>query len=73
MNLAKFADIKKQLNLQDDNIYLYTTEEDGTVRLQLVNEYELFAEEGLQEVYSDEPEGLWEQCLEGQATRHHFD
>ncbi|MDJ0634099.1 MAG: hypothetical protein QNJ34_12990 [Xenococcaceae cyanobacterium MO_188.B29] len=28
------------------------------------DEYELLAEEGLQEVYDNEPEGLWEQCLE---------
>lgn len=28
------------------------------------NEYELLAEAGLKEVYDDEPEGLWEQCLE---------
>lgn len=29
------------------------------------NEYELLAEAGLKEVYDSEPEGLWEQCLEG--------
>ena len=29
------------------------------------NEYELLAETGLKEVYDSEPEGLWEQCLEG--------
>lgn len=28
------------------------------------NEYELLAEAGLKEVYNNEPEGLWEQCLE---------
>ena len=28
------------------------------------NEYELLAEVGLKEVYDNEPEGLWEQCLE---------
>ena len=28
------------------------------------NEYELLAEAGLKEVYDNEPEGLWEQCLE---------
>lgn len=28
------------------------------------NEYELLAEIGLKEVYENEPEGLWEQCLE---------
>ncbi len=30
----------------------------------LNNEYELLAEDGLKEVYDQEPEGLWEQCLE---------
>lgn len=29
------------------------------------DEYELLAEAGLKEVYDSEPEGLWEQCLEG--------
>ena len=38
--------------------------------LQLTNSqndlnYELLAEDGLKEVYDQEPEGLWEQCLEG--------
>ena len=28
------------------------------------NEYEILAEEGLKEVYENEPLGLWEQCLE---------
>ena len=28
------------------------------------NEYELLAEAGLKEVYDNEPDGLWEQCLE---------
>ena len=30
----------------------------------LTDEYELLAEDGLKEVYDNEPEGLWEQCLE---------
>ena len=28
------------------------------------SEYEQLAEAGLKEVYDEEPEGLWEQCLE---------
>lgn len=28
------------------------------------NEYEILAEAGLKEVYDNEPDGLWEQCLE---------
>ncbi len=30
----------------------------------LADEYELIAQEGLKEVYDQEPEGVWEQCLE---------
>ncbi len=30
----------------------------------LNDEYELLAEDELKEVYDQEPEGLWEQCLE---------
>ena len=30
----------------------------------LTDEYELLAEEGLKEIYDNEPEGIWEQCLE---------
>jgi hypothetical protein len=64
MMFAKFETIKKQFNLRDDEWPFYTEEIDGTLRLRRVNEYELLAEEGLQEVYDGEPEGLCEQCLE---------
>ncbi len=29
-----------------------------------LSDYDHLAEEGLQSVYNDEPEGLWESCLE---------
>ncbi len=29
-----------------------------------LSDYDRLAEEGLQSVYADEPEGLWESCLE---------
>lgn len=64
MSFAKFEAIKKQFNLQDDELYFYAQEADGTLKLRRVNEYELLAEEGLKEVYDSEPDGLWEQCLE---------
>jgi hypothetical protein len=64
MAFAKFEAIKKQFNLQDDELYFYAEEVDGTLKLRRVNEYELLAVEGLKEVYDNEPDGLWEQCLE---------
>lgn len=64
MSFAKFEAIKKQFNLQDEQLYFYTQEADGTLKLRPVNEYELLAEEGLKEVYDREPDELWEQCLE---------
>jgi hypothetical protein len=64
MAFAKFEIIKKQFNLQDDEMYFYVEEADGTLKLKRVNEYELLAEEDLKEVYDYEPDGLWEQCLE---------
>lgn len=62
--IAKFAEIKKQLKIEDDNLYFYTTEADRTLTLRQAGEYEILAEEGLKEVYDEEPEGLWEKCLE---------
>ena len=29
------------------------------------NDYTLLAQEGLRDVYDQEPDGLWEKCLEG--------
>jgi uncharacterized phage-like protein YoqJ len=65
MPFAKFEVIKEQFELQDEQIYFYALDTDETLRLRRVSEYELLAEEGLSAVYDGEPDGLWEQCLEG--------
>ena len=64
MLAAKFTEIKEKLQIQDDEMFFYTVEENGIIKLQKVTEYELLAESGLKEVYDFEPEGLWEKCLE---------
>ena len=64
MQIAKFKQIKQIFELKDDELYGYTVEADGTLTLQKIKEYVILAEEGLKEVYDNEPEGLWEQCLE---------
>jgi len=64
MPLAKFETIKDQFELKDEYLYFYTIEDDGSLKLRRVSEYELLAEEGLKAVYDDEPDGLWETCLE---------
>ncbi|MBF2056455.1 MAG: hypothetical protein IGQ45_04335 [Cyanobacterium sp. T60_A2020_053] len=64
MPTAKFEQIKQILTIQDDDFFLYNLEEDGSLKLIKVSEYEILAEEGLREVYEDEPVGLWEKCLE---------
>ena len=65
MPTSTFEDIKHKLGIKDEHLYLYTLEEDGTITLRKVSDYELLAEEGLRDVYDSEPEGLWEKCLEG--------
>ncbi|WP_107671234.1 hypothetical protein [Cyanothece sp. BG0011] len=64
MQIAKFEQIKQIFDLKDDELYCYTVDENGTLTLQKVKEYELLAEEGIKDVYDNEPDGLWEQCLE---------
>ncbi len=65
MQAAKYSEIRNQLQLNDDKIYFYTIDKDGTKMLRKATDYELLAEEGLKEIYLMEPpEGLWEQCLE---------
>jgi len=64
MHAAKFSDIRIQLQLNDDKVYFYTVDKDGTILLRKANDYELLAEEGLKEIYADEPDGLWEKCLD---------
>lgn len=38
--------------------YIYTIDEDGALKIRTVNEYEIFTEEGLKEIYDNEPEGI---------------
>jgi hypothetical protein len=64
MPIAKFDEIKQILAIQDDDFFLYHLEEDGSLKLIKISEYEVFVEEGLKEVYDNEPVGLWEKCLE---------
>lgn len=64
MEIAKFEQIKEKFEIKDDQLYMYTLETDGTLKLMKVNDYEILAEEGLKDVYDNEPDGLWEQCLE---------
>ena len=64
MQIAKFDEIKEKLGINDDDVFIYTLEQDGSLKLLKLNEYEVLAEEGLKDVYDDEPLGLWEQCLE---------
>ena len=64
MQIARFEEIKEKFNIKNENFYFYRVEADGTLKLREANEYELLAEEGLKEIYDNEPEGLWEKCLE---------
>ncbi len=64
METAKFQEIRLKFEIKDDDIFFYEVEPNGSLRLLRVREYELMAEEGLREVYDDEPDGLWEKCLE---------
>ena len=64
MPVARFDQIKEQLSIKDEELFIYEVEPDGSLKLIRLNEYEILAEEGLKEVYENEPLGLWEQCLE---------
>jgi len=64
MQVARFDQIKQRFDIKDDELYFYTVEKDGTLKLLKVNEYEILVSDSLKEVYDDEPDGLWEQCLE---------
>lgn len=63
-SIAKFDEIKQILAIKDEDFFLYNLEEDGSLKLIKVSEYEILAEEGLKEVYDNEPLELWEKCLE---------
>lgn len=52
----------EEFDARDDE--LYKVKGDEGLTLSKINEYEILAEEGLKDVYDNEPDGLWEQCLE---------
>lgn len=65
MKVARFDEIKKKFEIKDEELFIYAVESDETLKLTRLNEYEILAEEGLKDVYDNEPDGLWEKCLEG--------
>ena len=64
MKVARFDEIKEKFEIKDEELFLYAVESDKTLKLTRLNEYEILAEEGLKDVYDNEPDGLWEKCLE---------
>ncbi len=64
MEAAKFHEIREKFGISDDDIYFYEVESNGALKLLRVSEYELLAQEGLKDVYDNEPDGVWEKCLE---------
>jgi hypothetical protein len=62
MYVGTLHEITQKLKLKDENIFFYSVESDGTIKLRKATEYEILAEEGLKDVYCDEPDGLWVQC-----------
>ena len=64
IQVARLLDIKNKLQITDETLCFYIVDNDGTIRLRKASDYELLAEEGLKEVYDNEPEGLWEKCLD---------
>jgi hypothetical protein len=65
MKVARFDEIKEKFEIKDEELFLYAVESDETLKLTRLNEYEILAEAGLKDVYDNEPDGLWEKCLEG--------
>jgi hypothetical protein len=65
MKVARFDEIKEKFEIKDEELFIYAVESDETLKLTRLNEYEILAEEGLKDVYDNEPDGLWEKCLEG--------
>jgi hypothetical protein len=58
---ATVSDYLRHLILQEQIRIESSVVEQDTDRL---SDYDHLAEAGLQSVYADEPEGLWESCLE---------
>ena len=65
MKVARFDEIKEKFEIKDEELFIYAVESDETLKLTRLNEYEILAEEGLKDVYDNEPDVLWEKCLEG--------
>ena len=65
MKVARFDEIKEKFEIKDEELFIYAVESDETLKLTRLNKYEILAEEGLKDVYDNEPDGLWEKCLEG--------
>jgi hypothetical protein len=64
MPVATLTEIKSKFDLRDNYYYFYSMDSSGSINIKKLNEYELIAEEGLRKIYDDEPDGLWEKCLE---------
>ena len=56
--------ITESTNLPPGNVEVIILKSSENFQNSSTDEYELLAEEGLKEVYDNEPEGLWENCLE---------
>ena len=65
MKVARFDEIKEKFKIKDEELFIYAVESDETLKLTRLNEYEILAEEGLKDVYDNEPDGFWEKCLGG--------
>ena len=65
MKVARFDEIKEKFEIKDQELFIYAVESHEILKLTRLNEYEILAEEGLKDVYDNEPDGLWEKCLEG--------
>lgn len=57
--------ITEPINLPSGNVEVIILKSSENLQNSSTEEYELLAEQGLKEVYDNEPEGLWEKCLEG--------
>ncbi len=56
--------LTESTNLTPGDVEVIILQSSESSQDSLADEYELLAEEGLKEIYDNESEGLWEQCLE---------
>jgi hypothetical protein len=63
MPFATLNNIKSKFHLEDTENFFYSINESGSIILQKVSEYELLSEDSLKKIYDEEPDGLWESCL----------